>query len=63
MQSVSSKIWTHVAVSISYDDNDYTMGTSLNSYLYLAVIPQKITDHFYKNKLLKKFLVQWIANE
>ena len=29
MQSVSSRIWTCVAVSISYDDNDYTMGTSL----------------------------------
>ena len=28
MQSVSSKIWTRVAVSISYDDNHYTMGTS-----------------------------------
>ena len=25
MQSVSSKIWTRVAVSISYDDNDYTI--------------------------------------
>ena len=24
MQSVSSKIWTHVAVIISYDDNHYT---------------------------------------
>ena len=24
MQSVSSMIWTRVAVSISYDDNDYT---------------------------------------
>ena len=29
MQSVSSRIWTRVAVSISYDDNDYTTGTSL----------------------------------
>ena len=29
MQSVSSKIWTRVAVSISYDDNHYTTGTSL----------------------------------
>ena len=29
MQSVRSRIWTHVAVSISYDDNDYTTGTSL----------------------------------
>ena len=28
MQSVSSRIWTHVAVSSSYDDNHYTMGTS-----------------------------------
>ena len=25
MQSVSSRIWTRVAVSISYDDNDYTI--------------------------------------
>ena len=28
MQSVSSRIWTRVAVSISYDDNDYTTGLS-----------------------------------
>ena len=28
MQSVSSKIWICVAVSISYDDNHYTRGTS-----------------------------------
>ena len=27
MQSVSSGIWTRVAVSISYDDNHYTTGT------------------------------------
>ena len=27
MQSVSSRIWTRVAVSISYDDNHYTSGT------------------------------------
>ena len=29
MQLVSSRIWTHVAVSISYDDNHYTTGTYL----------------------------------
>ena len=29
MQSVSSRIWTRVAVFISYDDNNYTTGTSL----------------------------------
>ena len=28
MQSVSSRIWTRVAVYISYDDNHYTTGTS-----------------------------------
>ena len=28
MLSVSSRIWTRVAVSISYDDNHYTKGTS-----------------------------------
>ena len=28
MQSVSSRIWTRVAVSISYDNNHYTTGTS-----------------------------------
>ena len=28
MQSVSSRVWTRVAVSISYDDNHYTTGTS-----------------------------------
>ena len=28
MQSVSSRIWTRVAVSISYDDNHDTTGTS-----------------------------------
>ena len=27
MQSVSSRIWTGVAVSISCDDNHYTTGT------------------------------------
>ena len=30
MQSVSSRIWPRVAVSISYDDNHYTTGTSKN---------------------------------
>ena len=28
MPSISSRIWTRVAVFISYDDNDYTTGTS-----------------------------------
>ena len=28
MQSVSSRIWTRIAVFISYGDNDYTTGTT-----------------------------------
>ena len=34
MQSFSFKIWTRVAVSISYDDNHYNTGTSFYFYLY-----------------------------
>ena len=34
MQSVSSRIWTRVTVSISYDDNHYTTGTSLREHNY-----------------------------
>ena len=30
MQSAASRIWTRVVVSISYDDNHYTTGTSMN---------------------------------
>ena len=35
MQSVSSKIWTRVAVFISNDDNHYTTGTS--SFCYITI--------------------------
>ena len=42
MQSVSSKIWTRVAVSISYDDNHYTTGTSTNAYTSLPLVPNYI---------------------
>ena len=37
MQSVSSRIWTRVAVFISYEDNDYTTGIILNEPFYLQV--------------------------
>ena len=33
MQLVSSRIWTRVAVFISYDDNNYTTGTSKNQLI------------------------------
>ena len=43
MQSVSSRIWIRVAVSISYDDNHYTTATSfylvlMLCYVYVIVI-------------------------
>ena len=33
MQSVSSRIWTRVAVSISYDDNHFTTGISIKDIM------------------------------
>ena len=39
MQLVSSRIWTRVSVSISYDDNHYTTGTSqIYGYAYILNI-------------------------
>ena len=37
MRSVSSRIWTRIAVSISYDDNHYTTGTSIGLYQMLPL--------------------------
>ena len=36
MQSVSSRIWTHDAVSISYNDNHYTTANSIFASVYLT---------------------------
>ena len=36
MQLAWFRIWTLVAVSISYDDNHYTMGTSIQNNIYLS---------------------------
>ena len=37
MQSVSSRIWTRIAVFISYSDNDYTTGTSKMTVIPIIV--------------------------
>ena len=50
MQSVSSRIWTRVAVSISYDDNDYTTGTD-EGYMY----------PFLHSYILPKYF-NWLTN-
>ena len=47
MQSVSSRIWTRVAVFISYDDNDYTTGRQSS----LDLVNQLIEE----NERLKDF--------
>ena len=43
MQSVSSRIWTRVAVSFSYDDNHYTTGTSYSRDLIVNKLDVKMT--------------------
>ena len=47
MQLVSSRIWTRVAVSTSYDDNHHTTGTSCGNKNYTSYIEQilKVTPH------------------
>ena len=49
MQSFSSRIWTRVAVSISYDDNHYTTGTS---FYPIPPLGQDMTQgQFFKRSL------------
>ena len=54
MQSVSSRIWSRVAVSISIDDNHYTTGTSyIYIYIYIYIIickPIVCWLHFKRNQ-------------
>ena len=47
MQSVSSRIWTRVVVSISYGDNNYTTGTSLDQFI-LRVNEKKIVKKYVR---------------
>ena len=54
MQSVSSRIWTGVAVSISYDDNHYTTGTF--NLVYVWQLIDKISKQKLKTIYLKIIL-------
>ena len=45
MHSVSSRILTRVAMSISYDDNDYTTGTSM--YLIMMSVKQGVFKYHF----------------
>ena len=51
MQSVSSRIWTRVAVSISYDDNHYTINVSLCMYSCASVFVC-CDDFFTKERII-----------
>ena len=67
MQSVSSRIWTRVAVSISYDDNHYPTGTwnhltvhKKRAQTHLRILSTNvITDCNYKDDLALNNL-QWL---
>ena len=51
MQSVSSRIWTRVAVSISYDDNHYTTGTPQSLMLATPLSPFFLDTIFFISSL------------
>ena len=55
MLSVSSRIWTHVAVSISYDDNHYTTGTSTG---VIVIMNEKRHQNLNLARELKKAMKQ-----
>ena len=44
VQSVSSRIWTRNAGSISYDDNHYTTGTSISLYIMFELYMKGYTQ-------------------
>ena len=48
MQSVSSRIWTRVALFISNDDNNYTTGTSTIPIVIGAL--DRVTKDLYMTK-------------
>ena len=49
MQPVSSRIWTCVAMSISYDDNHYTTGTTDYIMMWILLVECNLTIHFWKH--------------
>ena len=53
MQSVSSRVWTRVAVSIPYDDNHYTTG----NYCDLTLIILFYINHLFAVKWLQVLLL------
>ena len=59
MQSASSWIWTRVAVSISYDDNHYTTGTSKKEK---EIDVRRATDIEYRTARCNIYIIysEWV---
>ena len=47
MQSVLSRIWTRVAVFISYNDNHYKHALSIDKYSYISVYNKLLSIYSY----------------
>ena len=63
MQSISSRIWTRVAVSISYDDNHYTTDTSLFSLYTRVTISHRLNMMSANTSVIHWLLLTiWISN-
>ena len=60
MQSVSSRIWAHVAMSISYDDNHYTTGTA--KIIIIKVIFKMFMFKIFQQSFISFFFVVIISN-
>ena len=60
MQSVSSRIWTCVAVSISYDDNHYTTGTS-TLYSLKGEVENLVFDFNWLNDEIPWLEIKWFV--
>ena len=55
MQSVSSKIWTRIAMSISFDDNHYTTGTSYSRTITFFQSSLLFTHSWRENNWIHTF--------
>ena len=62
MQSVSSRIWTRVAVFISYDDNHYPTGTSTSLFCLNYVLLHTSCDDFQTFSHVERSHVRKKAN-
>ena len=54
MQSVSSEIWTRIAVSISCDDDHYTTGTSIKKAIIIVDIGCLMVYQLFVDNLMPK---------